>query len=389
MDNQKKLEIKQKNIYLIEDKKNMNFRAFRQKYNMKEKNFHIQLRNKYNEITKNTLILKEEYHKKKRKTYQLENNKIRSKSAIIQKDNRKKCKKVINILNNNLNHLQNENIELNKINELNLYNTSKKLLIRPHSSISLMNNKDSLLEITEKIQNSSNQRLKRVNLIKINDHLRKSINLSLYNFNPISNLKDLYYIKKNNPEIWQNIERMKIKINNRIKDELTGRFYKKKYEKVKKNNLRKSNESINKFNKGIQRTKSTNFLSFNTSKNNFFNISNLKDKEEQNKEYKLMEDSIEPLSHTLEINSIIKFIDETVKDKNKNKINLLEKKNIYFPNLSKTEKAIENLVNFKISKEIENKNKEDFKIFDYEDFSVMKKYEESKEELINDYNKIK
>ena len=67
----------------------------------------------------------------------------------------------------------------------------------------------------------------------------------------------------------------------------------------------------------------------------------------------------------------------------------VEKKNIYFPNLSKTEKAIEKLVNFKISKEKENKNKEDFKMFDYEEFSIMKKYEESKEELINDYNKIK
>ena len=355
---------------------------------MREKNFHIQLRNRQNEIKKNTLLLKEEYYKKKRKIYQLENNKT-SKSTIIQEDNRKKCKKLINTLNKNINHLENENIELNKLNELNLYNTSKKLLVRPHSAISLMNNKDSLFEITKKIQNCSNQRLKRVNLIRINDHLRKSINLSLHKFNPITNLKDLYYIKKNNPEIWNDIERMKIKINNRIKDELSGRFYKKKYEKVKNNNLRKSNENINQFHKGMQRTKSTNCLSFNTSKNNFYNISNLKDKEEQNKEYKLMEDSIEPLSHTLEINSIIKFIDETIKDKNKNKSNLLEKKNIYFPNLSKTEKAIEKLVNFKISKEKENKNKEDFKMFDYEEFSIMKKYEESKEELINDYNKIK
>ena len=388
MDNQKKLEINKNFIDLLQENKNVNFRVFRQKYNMREKNFHIQLRNRQNEIKKNTLLLKEEYYKKKRKIYQLENNKT-SKTTIIQEDNRKKCKKMINTLNKNINHLENENIELNKLNELNLYNTSKQLLVRPHSAISLMNNKDSLFEITKNIQNCSNQRLKRVNLIRINDHLRKSINLSLHKFNPITNLKDLYYIKKNNPEIWNDIERMKIKINNRIKDELSGRFYKKKYEKVKSNNLRKSNESINQFHKGMQRTKSTNCLSFNTSKNNFYNISNLKDKEEQNKEYKLMEDSIEPLSHTLEINSIIKFIDETIKDKNKNKSNLLEKKNIYFPNLSKTEKAIEKLVNFKISKEKENKTKEDFKMFDYEEFSIMKKYEESKEELINDYNKIK
>ena len=387
MDSQKKLKINEIPMDFIKENKNLNSRIFKQKYNMKQKDFLIQLRNKQTEMNKNILILKGEKQKKKRKISQTKTHKI-SKSTIIEEDKdyiSEKCKKMINISNKNLNHLKNENIELNKLNELNLYNTTKQLLIRPHSSISLLKNKDSLFEINNRIQNSSNKRLKRVNLIRINDNLRKSINVSLYKFNPVMNLKDLYYIKKNNPEIKDKMEHMKIKINNRIKDELTGRFYKKKYEKVKKNYLRKTNESI----KENQRTKSTNFLSFNTSKNNFHNISNLKDKEEQNKEYNLMEDSIEPLSHILDISSIIKFIDDTAKDKNKNNSNLLEKKNIYFPNLNKTEKAIEKLINYKILKEKENKNKEDIKIINYDDFSIMKKYEESKNDLINNYNKIK
>ena len=52
MDNQKKLEINKNFIYLLQENKNVNFRVFRQKYNMREKNFHIQLRNRQNEIKK-------------------------------------------------------------------------------------------------------------------------------------------------------------------------------------------------------------------------------------------------------------------------------------------------------------------------------------------------
>ena len=67
MDSQKKLKIKEIPMDLIKENKNLNSRIFKQKYNMKQKDFLIQLRNKQTEMNKNILILKGEKQKKKEK----------------------------------------------------------------------------------------------------------------------------------------------------------------------------------------------------------------------------------------------------------------------------------------------------------------------------------
>lgn len=67
MDSQKKLKINEIPMDFIKENKNLNSRIFKQKYNMKQKDFLIQLRNKQTEMNKNILILKGEKQKKKKK----------------------------------------------------------------------------------------------------------------------------------------------------------------------------------------------------------------------------------------------------------------------------------------------------------------------------------
>ena len=67
MDSQKKLKINEIPMDFIKENKNLNSRIFKQKYNMKQKDFLIQLRNKQTEMNKNILILKGEKQKKKEK----------------------------------------------------------------------------------------------------------------------------------------------------------------------------------------------------------------------------------------------------------------------------------------------------------------------------------
>ncbi len=385
MDEKISLAMSEKQIELEKEKLYSDYRAFRHKVNVRGKDLHIKIKKTQEKMKKNLILLKQEFPKKqftslKKRIKQFhKSNTIEEKKSPISK----KYKNYLNSTIKYVNYLKNENIELSRLNELNLHNISQKLLSRPHSAISILKNKN-LNELTNKIQNSSLRHLKKVNIGRINDNLRKTINLGFIKYNPISNLKDLYYIKKNNSYVKENFEKMKTKMNNKIKDEIDGKFYKKKYEKIVNQNLKKNNESSTQ--RDIPRSKSTGFYSLNTSKK-FYQKKMLKEKEQ--KEFELMEDTIEPLYNTLDITPILKYIDDTVNEKNRDKNNINEKKNIYFPDLQKTAKSLSKLNKYKKEKENEKDNKETFQIIDYDEISLYKRYEECKEQLIKAFNKRK
>ena len=385
MDEKISLAMSEKQVELEKEKLYSDYRAFRHKVNVRGKDLHIKIKKTQEKMKKNLILLKQEFPKKQFSSLKKRIKQFHKSNTIEEKKSpiSKKYKNYLNSTIKYVNYLKNENIELSRLNELNLHHISQKLLSRPHSAISILKN-NNLNELTNKIQNSSLRHLKKVNIGRINDNLRKTINLGFIKYNPISNLKDLYYIKKNNSYVKENFEKMKTKMNNKIKDEIDGKFYKKKYEKIVNQNLKKNNESSTQ--REIPRPKSTGFYSLNTSKK-FYQKKMLKEKEQ--KEFELMEDTIEPLYNTLDITPILKYIDDTVNEKNRDKNTITEKKNIYFPDLQKTAKSLSKLNKYKKEKENEKDNKETFQIIDYDEISLYKRYEECKEQLIKAFNKRK
>ncbi len=131
-----------------------------------------------------------------------------------------------------------------------------------------------------------------------------------------------------------------------------------------------------------QKTITTNFNSLNST--NTFNMKKKKKIDYKERELELMEDALEPLFNTLEIDPIIKYIDDTVKDDKRNKDLIQKKQKDYFPKILETEKALQKIQTNKIN--LDNEKNLDIALSKVNDeqISLLKGLEDSKEILLND-----
>ena len=97
-----------------------------------------------------------------------------------------------------------------------------------------------------------------------------------------------------------------------------------------------------------------------------------------------MEDALEPLFSSLEIAPIIKYIDDTVKDKKRDINQINQKQKDYFPKLSETEKAIQKIQLNKINLDNEKFAESALHKVSDEQINLIKELENSKEILLND-----
>ena len=222
--------------------------------------------------------------------------------------------------------------------------------------------------------------IKPINYIRYNDSFRRDINRAFQLYNPEINLRFLKELRLENNDVKNFLDEINNKINLEIEERKKGDFYKKKFKKIQDYNYNRPESN----NGNFQKTHSTNFNSTNTTKNNFFNLKKKKKIDYKERELELMEDALEPLFNSLEISPIIKYIDDTVKDKKRDINQLSKKQKDYFPKLSETEKAIQKIQLNKINLDNEKFAESALHKVSDEQINLIKELENSKEILLND-----
>ncbi len=97
-----------------------------------------------------------------------------------------------------------------------------------------------------------------------------------------------------------------------------------------------------------------------------------------------MEDALEPLFNVLEIGPIEKYIDDTFKNKKRDKNILSKKEKDYFPRLVETERALQKIQINKLNIENENNLENTLKKVNDDQISLIKVLEDSKDFLLSD-----
>ena len=232
----------------------------------------------------------------------------------------------------------------------------------------------------EKLYSTSKRN--KINLARINEIYRVQMNKSLKNYNPELHLRELNKIQLNDIKVRKEMEKVKEKMNKKIDDRCQGLYYKKEYLRFKEENendrkwraLEKKpfpilipynihfiddekHKNIKVFPHGykirayydycascerIQKSKNKDLLEFGA---------DLLFGHMQDKDHELLYDSLDELFNALEINPIMKYIDETKDEKvDKDKDVLNERFKKYFPVFVETEKILQQMEKRKITK---------------------------------------
>ena len=251
---------------------------------------------------------------------------------------------------------------------------------------------------------------KKLNLSRINEIYRVQMNKSLNQYNPDRHLLELNKIQLNNINVRQDMEKVKGKMNKKLYDRGQGLFYKNQYLKLKegieKENKRRSLEKkpdpiqipFNIFFKDDEKHKNVkvfphgykirafydywqNCERIQKSKNNdLLNLgADLLFGHINEKDHELLYNSLDELFNALEINPIMKYIDEIKNEKvNRDKNELNERFKKYFPVFTNTEKIMQQLEKRRITKI--KKYNENFNVLEkiYEVKNLIKNHENEK-----------
>ena len=278
---------------------------FKQKLNNKNNNILDKIDNNNKIITNNynDLILdKEELDSLKNKNLKKNINIINDKNINTNKSYiSRNSQKLINIINKSVNNLNFSIEELNKLNSIYFTNISEKNKnLSSHNFIDnnnnnniknnlpILNNKNQKNEILNmKLYFNDNNFIKsksqkhfinsrnKINYDKINKENRKELNLAFLSFNPLVNLKNIRLLSNLDPNIKNDIEIMKNRINNDIKETTSPTFYKTRYEKVKKfYEKEKNKKNINNIQNFFKNDDIINLTKQDNKNNNSFNDNN-------------------------------------------------------------------------------------------------------------------
>ena len=250
---------------------------------------------------------------------------------------------------------------------------------RPYSTNSDFMNLPSS-ELINKLYFHPLKHQKSINYIRYNDSFRRDINKAFQKYNPNINLKYLKKLRNEDNDVKKALDEINTKVNLEIEEKTKGNFYRKKYENIMQKYKDNSQETDK---HKMMKTRSTNFNSLNSTKNNF-NVKKKKKIDLKEKELYLMEDALEPLFNVLEIGPIEKYIDDTFKNKKRDKNILSKKEKDYFPRLIETERALQKIQINKLNIENENNLENTLKKVNDDQISLIKGLEDSKDFLLSD-----
>lgn len=374
-------------------KKVKDFRVWTQSKNLKAQNVTAKVNEDQKTIKLYTSILNEEeipqpkpvFRPYKRRDYI---------SSIIPTDIEisDQCRRMLNDIYKKINKMKDGAQEIFKINSIYLKETSEEYL--KESTLSKAN--FGIQHVTPPLPKlTKNKKCKPINYVHINDKYRRKLNKAFMTFNPLVHLANINNMKKESTTYKQNMEHFKNQINEELKNITSKTFYKKKYEKIRDENEKQKEK--NKYTpsmtvtqtKGMNKTSSTGFKSLSTTTRTGFlkktrANSPVKKKipEQKEREFELMQEALEIIGNTLDVEPIKKYIG----DYKVLKGNYEEREKKYFPELGESEAALKKITLNKIGATADPVTIT--KEVDYENSMLMRHIQSSKGRLLNDIEKI-
>jgi hypothetical protein len=328
-------------------------------------------------------------NKKYKKNFSLNNSRNIITNSKFENTFSSNSKNELNILFTNENTKENTNPNLKKRNISNVLkkcknnffsikkrNTPLKYNFNINSPINFFEDKSeekfrNLINIDVPKLYATNKR-KRLNLSRLNDIYRVQMNKTFGKYDIEKHLKELNKIQRDDMSVRKDMENIKKKINQKIDDRCQGLYYKKEYLKLKEANEKlnkarskekkpfpvqipfnilfrdKNKQKVKVFPNGykirafydycvncekVQKAKNEKLLKFGADL--LFSHLHLRD-------FELLNNELDEIFNVLEVDPIVKYIENFKNEKpNKDKDELNERINNYFPVLIETEKKIQ------------------------------------------------
>ena len=224
--------------------KYFDFRVWKQTENLKNENIIGKTVRNQNNIKEYAEILNEEENNDKKK-------KIRKSSNVYSKNNvgnkntllSDTAYKIVTDVDKIIKNMNDSTEELKKLNALYLIGTSKKI---NKSNVRSQTLPQTNIEMSQEFKDeqaiNENNKKNPVNFKYINDNYRKQLNRAFLNFNPIIHLGNLNILRKVDPAINEDIEKLSKHIDEDLAAVNSPDYYRKQYDKL----MREKSERLKK-----------------------------------------------------------------------------------------------------------------------------------------------
>ena len=298
--------------------------------------------------------------------------------------------------------------ELKKLNALFLIETSKKInktnlqsqnlpKINNNQSINQETKDEQLIEENEK-NKKNNKKSKPINFTYINDNYRKQLNRAFMNFNPIIHLGNLNLLRKADPSINEDIQKLEKHIDDDLKTIIDPYYYKHQYEK-----LLKEHEKLK---KRINTAPTLQTDNYNNNSNNYTNYNNYNnanttfrrrrknkleikrkfpDKDLRIKELKNMNDCLIQISKSINNDNINHYYNDYEILKN---YSIEQQVHNYFPDIRKANDIMREIQQDKLIRGLNQETKLKKKYVDGENNRIVDQISKSKDLLLKDIAEI-
>ncbi len=368
--------------------KYFDFRVWKQTENLKNENIIGKTVRNQNNIKEYAEILNEEENNDKKK-------KIRKSSNVYSKNNvgnkntllSDTAYKIVTDVDKIIKNMNDSTEELKKLNALYLIGTSKKI---NKSNVRSQTLPQTNIEMSQEFKDeqaiNENNKKNPVNFKYINDNYRKQLNRAFLNFNPIIHLGNLNILRKVDPAINEDIEKLSKHIDEDLATINSPNYYRKQYEKF----INDKNEKLKKKNNPTISTEiSNNNNNFSTSPL-FIRRKNKKkieikrkfpDKDLRIKELEDMDNVLNKISVAVSDDNIKRYYDDYKILRN---FDFEEQKHNYFDGMRKANNILKDIQQDKLIRGLNQETKSKRRYVDHENDRIVEQILHSRDVLLKD-----
>ena len=306
--------------------------------------------------------------------------------------------KIVNDVSKTIENINKSTEEIKKLNALYLINTSQKINKQDKSGQVEENSKNVKINETylPPIKEEQKSRNQPTNFKYINDNYRKQLNRAFLNFNPIIHLGNLNILRKADPEINKDIEKLTKHIEDDLSEITNKNYYHNQYEKIveqnKKRKKRSENSSENtaptaptepgvkansQIYKPIFRKKMKNRKSIEIKKK-------FPEQELEEKTLSLMESALAKISNTLDEKNMNKYFNDY---KCIIGMDIKQQSHQYFPGVARAADILKEIQHEKIIRDLNERTNRRKKVLHSENEMVIKEIYEKKKNLLKEIEK--
>ena len=381
-------------------------KIYTQQENLKDEYIMGKIKRNQEDILNYAEVLNEEENNlKKKKHLKKKSKEIDEYSEKTEKKLSDKSSKIINDVNRIISNMNESTEELKKLNALFLIGTSKKINktnnIQSENLEELKYSKEikdeKLIEEDEK-NKLENKKKKPFNFTYINDNYRKQLNRAFMNFNPIIHLGNLNLLRKADPSINEDIEKLEKHIDEDLKSIIDPYYYKHQYEKLlkehEKSRKRMNTAPTENYNYTYNPSLTTNSNKTNNSiavyrkrkiKNKLEIKRKFPDKELRLKELKNMDDCLKQISKSINDNNINNYYNNY---NNLRNYSIEQQTHTYFPDIRKANDIMREIQQDRLIRGLNKETKTKKKYVEIENDKIVEQISKGKDSLLKDIIEI-